>query len=113
MKEVVFSRQVLIQLEDSVRQLVEQGYFSEEDYAVDYIRDIFRYFSLNLANLNVHDAPSYFDRYKVDGKPLHFVMYRKSVRTTWYAFYEELENVNSIVYLANNHFIGHRLNLDL
>ena len=28
--------------------------------------------------------------------------YRKNTQITWYAFYEELENVYSIVYLANN-----------
>ena len=37
MKEVVFTRQALLQFEESVKELVEQRYFSEEDYAVDYI----------------------------------------------------------------------------
>lgn len=113
MKEVVYTNQALLQLEESVQQLVEQGYFGEEDYAVDYVRDIFRYFSLNLNNLVSYEAPEYFERYKVDGKPLHFVMYRKSTRTTWYAFYEELEKVDSIVYLGNNHLIGHKLDINL
>jgi len=113
MKEVVYTIQALSQLEDSVHELVEQGYFSEEDYAVDYVRDIFRYFSLNLPLLVKHNAPEYFDRYKVDNTNLYVVMYRKSSRTTWYAFFEELEQVNSIVFLANNHQIGHKLGLNL
>jgi len=113
MKEVVYTIQALSQLEESVHDLVEQGYFGEEDYAVDYVRDIFRYFALNLPLLVKHDAPECFDRYKVDSKELHFVMYRKSSRTTWYAFFEELEKVNSIVYLANNHQIGHKLDINL
>lgn len=113
MKEVVYTKQALLQLEDSVHQLVEQKYFSEEDYAVDYVRDIFRYFALNLSNLITHNAPEYFNRFAVDGKPLKYVMYRKSSHTTWYAFFEELANVNSIVYLANNHLIGHKLEINL
>lgn len=113
MKQVLYSRQALLQLEESIQQLVEQGYFSEEDYAVDYIRDIFRYFSLNLQNLVSHPAPAYFTRYRVDGSTLFYVKYRKSSHTTWYAFYEELENAYSIVYLGNNHLIGHHLDIDL
>ena len=68
MKEVLYTRQALLQLEESVKELVEQRYFSEEDYAVDYMRDIFRYFSLNLQNSIRVEAPEYFERYKVDGK---------------------------------------------
>ena len=113
MKQVVYTKQALLQFEESVRQLVDKGYFSEEDYAVDYMRDIFRYFSLNLQNLVFVKAPEYFERYKVDGKDVYYVRYRKSSHTTWYAFFEELEKVYSIVYLANNQLIGHRLDINL
>ena len=113
MKEVVYTRQALLQFEESVKELVKQRYFSEEDYAVDYMREIFRYFALNLQNSVFVKAPDYFDRYKVDGKDIHYVRYRKSNHTTWYAFFEELENVYSIVYLANNQLIGHRLDISL
>ena len=113
MKEVVYTRQALLQFEESVKELVEQRYFSEEDYAVDYMREIFRYFALNLQNSVFVKALEYFDRYKVDGKDIYYVRYRKSSHTTWYAFFEELENVYSIVYLANNQLIGHRLDISL
>ena len=113
MKEVVYTRQALLQFEESVRELVEQRYFSEEDYAVDYMREIFRYFALNLQISVQVKAPNYFDRYKVNGKDVYYVRYRKSAHTTWYAFYEELDNVYSIIYLANNQLIGHRLEIAL
>jgi len=113
MKEVVYTPQALLQFEESVRALVEQNYFSEEDYAVDYMRDIFRHFALNLQYSVKTKSPSYFERYTVDGKELFYVTYRKSSRTTWYAFFEELENVYSIVYLATNQLIGHRLDISL
>ena len=113
MKEVVYTKQALLQFEDSVRQLVEQNYFSDEEYAVDYMRDIFLYFALNLQNLAFIDAPKSFDRYKVDGRTLRYVRYRKSSRTTWYVFFEELESVYSIVYMGNNSYIGHLLDIKL
>jgi hypothetical protein len=113
MKEVVYTRQALLQFEESVKQLVEQRYFSEEDYAVDYMREIFRYFALNLQNSVQVKAPEYFNRYKIHGNELYYVRYRKSSHTTWYAFFEELPNVYSIVYLANNQLIGHRLEIAL
>ena len=111
MKQVRFAQSVAILLEDSVKELVEKNYFSEEDYAVAYIRDVASFFMLNLPNLMSTDAPEYFNRYQVDGKPLKMVKYRKSNRTTWYAFYEELDDIYSIVYVANNHLIGHKLDI--
>ena len=113
MKKVVFTKQALLQFEDSVHRLVERGYFSDEEYAVDYMRDIFRFFALNLQNAAFVDAPSYFDKYKVDGQLIRFARYRKSTHTTWYAFFEEMEDVYSIVYLGNNQFIGHLLDISL
>lgn len=113
MKNVLFHKQALLQLEENVLQLVEKGYFSEEYYALDYVRDIFRYFSLNLNNLVRHDAPAYFSRYCVDSKQLYYVAYCKSSKTTWYAFFEDLEDAYSIVYLANNQLIGHHLDVSL
>ena len=113
MKEVLYSRQALLQLEESVSALVAKGYFSDEEYAVQYISDIFRYFALNLNNLVSIPAPAYFIRYSVAGKEMHYVRYRKNSRTTWYAFYEELEAIYSIDYLGNNHFIGHLLDINI
>ena len=113
MKEVVYTKQALLQFEESVKELVEQGYFGEEDYAVMYMRDIFRYFAFNLQYSVSVEVPAYFNRYCVDGRELHYVRYRKNAHTTWYAFYEELENVYSIVFLANNKLIGHLLDISL
>ncbi|MGM9825632.1 MAG: hypothetical protein ACI3Z8_04260 [Paludibacteraceae bacterium] len=113
MKEVVFALPALLQLEESVAQLVEKNYFSSEDYAVEYVRDIFQFFSLNLPNLIAYRASAYFDRYKIDNKQLYYIKYNKNSHTTWYAFFEDLENVHSIVYLGNNHLIGHRLDIRL
>ncbi|MCQ2053637.1 MAG: hypothetical protein MJZ03_06885 [archaeon] len=107
MKKVIYSRLVEIFLLDSITQLVERGYFSEEEYAVIYIRELITYFSLNLNNLVSYEAPSYFNRY---GDHLQYAMFNKSARTTWYAFFEETDTEFHIKYLGNNHLIGQYLN---
>ena len=40
-----------------------------------------------------------------------YVSYRKNHRTTWYAFIEEYDDYVSVVYLNNNHVIGHLLEI--
>lgn len=109
MKEVLYSRQTLLNIEDSISELVRQNYFSNEDYAVQYVSDILQYFSLNFYNLVATNAPEYFNQYSIGGHNLKFLKYNKNSRTTWYAFFEELESIFSINYLANNHFIGQHL----
>ena len=106
MKKVRYSVSVELQLKESIDQLVERGYFSEEDYAVSYIRDLVTYFQLNLDHLTAFEAPDYFARY---GYNLKYAIYRKSNRTTWYAFFQETPEALTIVYLANNHLMGHHI----
>ena len=106
MKKVRYSVEVELQLKESIDQLVERGYFSEEDYAVSYIRDLVTYFQLNLAHLAAFAAPEYFSRY---GSGLKYAIYRKSSRTTWYAFFKETTDALTIVYLGNNHLMGHHI----
>lgn len=106
MKKVRYSVEVELQLKESIDQLVERGYFSEEDYAVSYIRDLVTYFQLNLDHLTAFKAPEYFARY---GRELKYAIYRKSSRTTWYAFFKETPEALTIVYLANNHLMGHHM----
>ena len=106
MKKVRYSVEVELQLKESIDQLVERGYFSEEDYAVSYIRDLVTYFQLNLDHLTAFAAPEFFARY---GNNLRYAIYRKSSRTTWYAFFKETPEALTIVYLANNHLMGHHM----
>lgn len=112
MKEVRYSEYIVGQLAESIGQLVERGYFSEEEYAISYMRDVTSFFQLNLNQLISTDAPDFFQKYG-NGHPLRYVAYRKSKRTTWYAFYYETDDQMNIVYLGTNHLIGHHLNINL
>jgi copper oxidase (laccase) domain-containing protein len=111
MKQFRIERIVLDQLSESVQALVEKNYFSDEDYAVSYLTDIVRLFQLNIDHMVTRPAPVYFKRYCVMTNHLKYVSYRKNRRTTWYAFFEEYDDYVSIVYLNNNHVIGHHLEI--
>lgn len=74
MKKVRYSVSVELQLKESIDQLVERGYFSEEDYAVSYIRDLVTYFQLNLDHLTAFVAPESKNQCK------KFVFGQKSLR---------------------------------
>ena len=111
MKQFRIERIVLDQLTESVQALVEKNYFSDEDYAVSYLTDIVRFFQLNIDHMVVKNAPTYFKRFCVMTNELKYVSYRKNRRTTWYAFFEEYGDYVSVVYLNNNHVIGHLLEI--
>ncbi len=111
MKQFRIEKIVLDQLSESVQALVEKNYFSDEDYAVSYLTDIVRFFQLNIDHMVVRPAPAYFKKYCVMTNELKYVSYRKNRRTTWYAFFEEYDDFVSIVYLNNNHVIGHHLEI--
>ena len=68
---------------------------------------------LNIDHLVVRDAPTYFKRYCVITNKVKYVSYRKNRNTTWYAFFEEYDDTISVVYLNNNHIIGHLLEIEL
>ena len=105
---------MLDQLSESVQTLVEKNYFSDEDYAISYLVDVVRFFQLNIDHLVVRDAPTCFKRYCVITNKVKYVSYRnKNRNTTWYAFFEEYDDTISVVYLNNNHIIGHLLEIEL
>ena len=113
MKQFRIEQIVLDQLSESVQTLVEKNYFSDEDYAISYLVDVVRFFQLNIDHLVVRDAPTYFKRYCVITNKVKYVSYRKNRNTTWYAFFEEYDDTISVVYLNNNHIIGHLLEIEL
>lgn len=111
MKQVLYSEQAINLLEEDVRRLVAGGYFSDEDYAVEYIRNILQFFSLNFNHLTPSPAPEFFGQFRMSDQLLQYVKYCKNRQITWYAFFEELASIYSVVYVANNRLIGHHLEL--
>ena len=110
MRKVVAITAVTSHIIETVCLLVENGYFSDEDYAVEYMFDVLDYFSLNIEQLVHREVPTYFQRL---GYHVYYSLYRKSRSTTWYVFFEKDANTVRLLHLATNHTIGHLLELDI
>ncbi len=50
MKQIRFHECVVSSMEESGHSLVEKNYFSDEEYSVQYVREILNYFQLNCVN---------------------------------------------------------------
>jgi hypothetical protein len=93
--------------------LYEKGYFSFLDSSEQYVEELFTDMTTTLPIRLHKPAPKHFEQY---GKDLHYATFKKSNRTTWYAFFTKHRQDNDIVYLvryiSNNHATGQFLNSD-
>ena len=113
MKKVLATPEVQAYVQRLVRILYENGYFSFEDTARKYVKDLYDDIQ-NTLPIRLHKpAPKHFEKY---GKDLHYATFKKSNRTTWYAFFTKHRQDEDIIYLvqyiSNNHVVGQFLNSD-
>jgi len=105
--KVLATSKVLEYIENLVPILYKNGYFSFEDTARKYVKDLYDDIQTTLPIRSHHPAPKYFDRY---GKDLFYATFKKSNRTTWYAFFTKHRQNEEILYLvryiSNNHVTG-------
>ncbi|MBR4757364.1 MAG: hypothetical protein IK084_01010 [Bacteroidaceae bacterium] len=86
--------------------LYDKGYFSFEDYAIEYVTDLFADIEQNLPTKSKKPAPAYFERY---GKNMFYASFRKSRHTQWYVFFtihtDAFLDVKTFLirYVSNNH----------
>jgi hypothetical protein len=113
MKKVLTTLEVRAYMQRLVQILYENGYFSFEDTARRYVKDLYDDIQTTLP-IRLHiPAPKHFEKY---GKDLHYATFKKSNRTTWYAFFTKHRQNEDIIYLvryiSNNHVTGQFLNSD-
>ena len=111
--KVLATYKVLKYIENLVPILYENGYFSFEDTARKYVKDLYDDIQ-NTLPIRLHKpAPKHFEKY---GKDLYYATFNKSNRTTWYAFFTKHRQDEDIIYLvryiSNNHVAGQFLNSD-
>ena len=107
---VIFLPEVFEYLKSLIPILYQNGYFSFEDDAVDYVDELIDSIQMTLP-IRLHKfAPKHFDRY---GKNMKYAGFPKNRRTTWYAFFttywENDEEIYLIRFIANNHTIAQYL----
>lgn len=92
--------------------LYNEGYFSFEENAIEYVTDLFADIEQNLPTKSRKPAPTYYERY---GKNLYYACFRKSRRTQWYVFFTIHTDAFSdtqtflIKYVSNNHMASQHL----
>jgi hypothetical protein len=102
-REIVFSQEVELFLDELLILLFEEGYFAFPDSAKQYVDNLISYVEQNIG-IYAKEAPSYFSRY---GQNLKYITYRANKMTLWYIFYQERNGMFLIRYITNNHVAAH------
>ena len=107
---VLATPKVLEYIERLVPTLYENGYFSYEEDARKYVKDLYDDIKNSLSTRLHKPAPKYFDKY---GKNMKYAVFKKNRRTTWYVFFKTYnkdgETILLVRYIANNHSVAQHL----
>jgi hypothetical protein len=101
---VVVTTEVYEFLENLVITLHEQGYFAFEENARKYVDELYDDITQTLPTHLKKLAPLHYDQY---GSGLYYAVFKKSKRTSWYAFFrmyqKDGELYYQVRYIGNNH----------
>lgn len=100
MTQIKYSHAALQFFDNLVKALIKNGYFSIEENAIEYKRDVKTFIEFNIEKQQHKVAPSEFDKF---GKNLKYISYKRSKRTTWYIFFVGMNNSFVIKHITNNH----------
>lgn len=98
MKEIAFKSEVLLFLDELIISLVEKEYFGFIESAEEYVNNLYDAILNNLPGMSPHQAPQELIHY---GK--YYIKIKVNKRTTWYVFFETLQNRYLIQFITNNH----------
>ena len=102
--KVVVTTEVYEFLENLVITLYEQGYFGLEENARKYVDELYEDITQTLPSRLKKSAPPHYDKY---GKGLYYAAFKKSKRTSWYAFFRIYQKDGELYYqvrhIDNNH----------
>jgi hypothetical protein len=102
--KVVVTTEVYDFLENLVITLYKQGYFGFEESARKYVDELYNDITQTLPMHLKKSAPLYYNKY---GSGLYYAAFRRSKRTSWYAFFrmyqKDGELYYQVRYIGNNH----------
>ncbi len=78
--------------------LFEKEYFAFYEYAADYVDNLTFFIENDLINFPHKTTPK-----KLKKLGSNYVFYKPNNRTTWYIFFEKINNRYLITHLTNNH----------
>ena len=101
--EIVFYPDVVEHLDRLGKQLYDKGYFGFRKNAISYIQKMVDFIVAKIAVIPAIPAPEYFNRY---GSNLHYIIYNSTKKTSWYIFFQQIDNRFLIRHITNNHVAG-------
>jgi hypothetical protein len=105
--KVRYSRNVEEYLWELIEILYYKGYFGFKESAYQYVDTLIDEIDATIAIKPHKPAPEYFSKY---GHALRYAAFPKNRNTTWYVFFNILENdIYFVRFISNNHVISQRL----
>lgn len=104
MKQVVYAPEVVDELYELIKILVNDKYLSTYELAESYAQDIVTFIETNINFFPAKKAPLSFSRYGVDQQ---YMFYKRNNRTTWYILFETHETAYLVTHITNNHVSAH------
>jgi len=98
MMTVIFTKRFIEQLDELNFILFKKNYFSYEENAQQYVIDIYNSIEEFIALKRKRKTPKnlvYYGRY--------YITINLNRRTTWYIFFDLLDDVYRVNYITNNH----------
>jgi len=96
--KIEISIEVIGYLNELIKILFEKEYFSFEESAQLYVKDIYDFIEFELYNLPHKTTPHIIKNFGSK-----YVCYKANKRTTWYIFFTTQENLILITHITNNH----------
>ena len=95
---VIIRKNVTDYLEDLVFILYENEYFGFESDAQDYVQKIYDFIEYNLPIFPFRKTPG--NLIELGSK---YIFYKANQTTTWYVFFENVENRYLVTFITNSH----------
>ncbi|GHT41586.1 hypothetical protein AGMMS49965_11600 [Bacteroidia bacterium] len=99
-REIIFSDDVDLYLNELAIVLFEKGYFCFPESAQAYVDGIIDFMIENIGIRPGRVAPPYFSQY---GPNLEYIRYPANKHTSWYGFYQQVVNRFYVWHITNNH----------
>lgn len=98
MRKIVVNNNALLFLDELVTLLIENGYFGFLESSLDYVNGIYDFILHDLASAVHYNTPKELKQY---GR--FYSKVKISKRTTWYVFFDKIDNRYLVEYITNNH----------
>jgi hypothetical protein len=98
LEKVIYDQGVLDYFDELIYNLFKNDYFSYYENAENYLAKLISFVGLNIKNFPHKSTPEMLGHLGSN-----YIFYKSIVRTTWFVFFEKLEENYFISGILNNH----------